>query len=84
MPAYNRRSRSRVVLMCRDSSEELRVELKVGDTTRLSRAPRRFPSMTYKRQYSRAMASFVVAHTLSRFFALARMISARLLSAAEE
>jgi hypothetical protein len=51
-PAYSLRSRSRAVLRCSDSSDELLVELNVGETTRDSRAPRRFPSMTCSRQHS--------------------------------
>jgi hypothetical protein len=48
-PAYSLRSRSRVVLICSDSSDGLR---EVGETTRDSRAPRRFPSMTCRCQQS--------------------------------
>ena len=46
MPAYNRRSRSRLAAMCEVKSEDWFLELKVGETTSDSRAPRRLPSIT--------------------------------------
>jgi hypothetical protein len=51
-PPYSLRSRSRVVLICNDASDGLLLELKVGETTSDSRAPRRFPSMTCRCQQS--------------------------------